>query len=249
MDNKKNNHYLITLIILLGIVLQLFTLFFVIDPDTLFWSDPHHYYSISKDLYEGKQYSTIENERNLYRSPGYPYILSIMMKIVGTKIINLRLFHILLFPLFLISLYKLGSLWKSKKVGLFAAFFGAIYPLYIYIPISLYPQSISIYITPAIAIIMYLLRKKFNYLLLLSLSIIISLIIMFRPTNIVFIPTVLIYILWRKKYTTKRIISVIIIIILIPFICVAGWSLRNKIVHGRYIFSTAGSINLFITYN
>jgi 4-amino-4-deoxy-L-arabinose transferase-like glycosyltransferase len=219
------------------------------SPDTLFWPDPKHYYSIARGLTEGSPYSTHETVENLYRSPGYPFVLSLMMKIVGTDLVNLRLFHIALFPVFLFTLYKLGTLWKGKLVGLISVLFAVLYPYYIYQPLTLYPESFLVYMFPGMLMLMLLLRNNIKYYLLALLSGLIALAIMIRPTSVYLIPVAFFLIAWRNGLQIKRIIAVGAILALIPVVTVCTWMVRNEIVHGNLIFSTAGSKNLLMSYN
>lgn len=249
MKQNKSNFFAIAAIIIVGVVFQLIILFSVVKSDALFWPDPKHYYSIASDLSDGKPYSTAKSDFNIYRSPGYPFILSLMMRIVGKNIINLYLFHIALFPAFLLMLYKIGTLWENYRVGLIFALLGVLYPFYIYIPLGLYPESVLIYITPGIAILMFYIRNKMNYLLLFLLSGLISLAVMLRPTSIYWIPVVLIYILWHNGYKVKNIIAISALVILMPTVFVGAWSVRNKIIHNNFTFATAGSMNFVTSYN
>ncbi len=251
---KKNRIHLFILlsIIIIGLSLQFVTLFFAMEPDVLFWPDPKHYYEIASDLAKGEPYSTIETQENLYRSPGYPFILSLMMRIFGKSVMKLRLIHIALFPIFLFSLYKLGSLWKNQITGLICAFLGALYPLYVYTPLTLYPESFLLYLFPGIFILILKLKDKVHYNLLFLLSALITLAIMIRPTCVYLLVVVFLYLIWHRTLNglhMKKLIVISILLSIMPMVSVSGWMVRNKVVHDRFLFSTAGLKNILMSYN
>ena len=236
-------------IMLAGVLFQLVVLFFLMEPNKLFWYDPMDYYTIASNLAHGLPFSTEDTLQNLYRSPGYPFVLSAMIRIVGTKIISLRLFHIALFPVFLWTLYKLGAFWKGKQVGLVSAAFGIFYPLYIYQPLTLYPESFLLYLFPGIILLTFMLRENMRIGLLVFLSALVTLAILIRPTCIYFIPIILFAIFWQKKWQFKKLAITGSILALIPVLAVSSWMVRNKIVHHHLVFSVAGAEGLLMSYN
>ena len=91
----------IALVITIGIGLQLLLLFLYLDPNALKWSDPNHYFSIASRIANGESFGAVD--RDLYRSPGYPYFLSIIIWTLGPSILIIRLVHIFLFSVFIIG--------------------------------------------------------------------------------------------------------------------------------------------------
>ncbi len=249
MKKDKTTLYFLVSLLVIGVVFQCVVLFFIIDPSALNWYDSECYYSIASELAEGAPYSTAESSANLYFSPGYPFILSLMMRIVGTQVVHIRLFHIALFPFFLLTLYQLGRLLKGKTVGLISVLFAVVYPYYLYQPLALYPESFLIYIFPGMLILMFLLREKIRYPLLILLSGVIALAVMIRPVLVYLIPFAWFIIVRWKGCPIKRVIAVGAVLTLIPSAVVCGWMVRNKIVHGDFIFSKSGAYNLLLSYN
>ena len=246
--NRTTLYFLITFIVI-GVAIQCVVLFFVIDPNALTWWDSEGYYSIAKELTAGAPYSTAEESNNLYFSPGYPFILSLMMRVVGTQVVRIRLFHLALFPIFLLTLYQLGTLLKGKSVGLISVLFAVVYPYYLYLPLALYPESFLIYLFPGMLILMFLLREKIRYPLLILLSGLIALTIMIRPVLVYLIPVAWFIIVRRNGLPIKRILAVGAILTLIPLVVVCSWMGRNKMVHGEFIFSKSGAYNILLNYN
>lgn len=236
----------ISLIIFIGIIIQLSFLFLFMEPNVLEWSDPKDYFSIASQIANGESYSA--NLDNLYRSPGYPYFLSILILILGPNILLIRLAHILFFSFFIFGSFKLGELWLSKEFGLLLALLSSLYPYFIYIPLTLYPEALLIYISPWILYYFLKLSKNANFFNLLISSIILSIGVLTRPTylGIGFIFT-LFNIFSQNSFVNK--IKITLFTLIVPFLIILGWGFRNYLVHDHFIISTAANINLYSSYN
>ncbi len=246
---KKNGAFILILIMLTGMILQLALLFIALNPDEVEWFDPRDYVRIGRELAQGQPFSTIGNERNLYFSPGYPYILAAMIKIVGPRIINIRFFHILLFPFFLYFLYRLGKDWKNELTGLILAAIALVYPFYIYVPLTLYPEAVLLYLLPFIAWLMLRNGSAPRRFSLLFSGAVIAIAVMIRPTAIFIIPVFVLYVSLKSGWKFKKFLITGFLVCIIPVLAVSGWMLRNNSVHGKPVFSSAGGYNLLMSYN
>lgn len=249
---RKNNVKTksVMLVATAGVVLQILILFVILpEPSKLSWPDPNHYYNIARTLYDGGPYSTAENARNLYRSPGYPFILSLAMHIAGTSIIGIRLFHIALFPFFLITLYKLGEKLFGHRTGILTMLLCVLYPIYLYVPLTLYPESLLIYIFAAIALFLLYARENLSTTILILLGAFICLAVMIRPTAVVWIPVAFFYLGWKSNLRPMTYVKLVVVLVVLPAACVFSWMQRNYSVHGCRVFTTAGSVNLLNSYN
>jgi len=234
---------------LTGILLQLALLFIGMDPDKVDWFDPQDYVRIGRELAQGEPFSTIDNERNLYFSPGYPYFLAAMIKIVSPRVISIRIVHILLFPVFIFFLYRIGRDWKNEQTGLIMAALALIYPFYIYVPLTLYPEAILLYLIPVITWLMLKSGADPRWYYLLISGVIIALAVMIRPTAIFTIPVFVFYVSLKTGWKFKKFLIVGVLICIIPVLAVFGWMMRNNSVHGKPVFSSAGGYNLLMSYN
>ena len=246
---KKNGAIILILIMLAGVLLQLALLFIAMEPDEVKWFDPQDYVRIGREIAQSEPFSTIENERNLYFSPGYPYLLAGMIKIVGPRVISIRIFHILLFPVFIYFLYRIGKDWKNEQTGLILAALALIYPFYIYVPLTLYPEAILLYMLPLISWLMLKNGKKPRWYSLLISGAIIALAVMIRPTAIFTIPVFVFYVAIKSGWKFQKFLLIGVLICIIPVLSVFGWMFRNNAVHGKPVFSSAGGYNLLMSYN
>lgn len=244
---KKNSTFFCLLsIICFGCCLQLLFLFIFMNPHVLEWPDPNNYYSIAKGLVRGDSYS-IDLE-NLYRSPGYPYFLSFIISVVGSNILFIRLVHIGFYAIFLIGVYYLGKEWKGFKFGLLLTFICSLYPYFIYLPLTLYPEALLIFISSWIIYLLLRIVNSFSYYDLFIACFFISVGILTRPTYIIIAFTFFFYLIVTKTLLLNK-LKVLIFLIVIPIFILSSWGYRNLKMHDHFIISTAANKNLYLSFN
>ncbi len=245
MKKNKNSRWLF-LILCFGFSAQMLFLFFFINPYVLEWPDPNHYLRIANALANGDSYSS--DIYNLYRSPGYPYFLYLIIVFTGNNLLLIRLIHVALYIVFLIGVYYLGKEWKGQSYGLLLTFVCVLYPYYIYIPLTLYPEALLIFISSWIVYLFLRIDRYSNNIDLAIASLIISVGVLTRPTYIIASIAFFAYIsIFRTSISNK--IKVFIFLIIIPFSFLSLWGYRNLQIHNHFIISTAGSINLYKGFN
>jgi 4-amino-4-deoxy-L-arabinose transferase-like glycosyltransferase len=216
------------------------------DPNVLEWPDPNHYLAIANTLADGGSYSS--ETHNLYRSPGYPYFLSFIIRVVGDNLLLIRFVHIAFYAIFLIGAFCLGKEWKNDQFGLLLTLICCLYPYYIYIPLTLYPEALLIFISSWIIYFLLKLDHSFKTFDLLLISLLISVGVLVRPTFIVVsIAFVCYFALTKNTFLNKLKVSILLIIV--PVFFLSMWGFRNFKVHDQFIVSTAASTNLFYGYN
>ncbi len=244
--NKNNTLFWLLSIIFFGCCLQLLFLFVFMNPHVLEWFDPNDYYSIAKSLAGGNSYSIDIN--NLYRSPGYPYFLSFIISAVGSNILFIRLVHIGFYAIFLIGVYYLGKEWKGVKFGLLLTFICSLYPYFIYLPLTLYPEALLIFISSWIIYFLLRIVNSFSYYNLFIACFFISVGVLTRPTYIIIAFTFLLYLIVTKALFLNK-LKVLVFLIIIPVSILSSWGYRNLKMHDHFIISTAGNKNLYLSFN
>ena len=195
---RKNRIYLLlTGIIILGCGIQILFLFVFMNPHALEWSDPQEYLSIANNLLAGKQFGS--DIHDLIRSPGYPYFLTGILFLVGNNIMLIRLFHVFLYGFFLLGVFLLGNRWKGQSIGLIMTILCAIYPYFIYIPLTLYPEALLIIITPWVLYFsLRFLQSGISYVLII-ICLLLILGILTRPTYFIVSISCITYILYQRN--------------------------------------------------
>ena len=244
---KKNNPlFWLFGIICFGCCLQVLFLFIFMNPYVLEWPDPNHYYAIANTLARGDSYSI--DIGNLYRSPGYPYFLYFIISVVGSNILFIRFVHIGFYAIFLLGVYYLGKEWKGPEFGLVFTFICSLYPYFIYIPLTLYPESLLIFISPWIIYMLLRMIKSFSYYNLIIACLLISVGILTRPTYVIISFTFFLYVIFTKSLFLVK-LKVLVFLIMIPIFILSMWGYRNLKVHDHFVLSTAASINLYLSFN
>jgi 4-amino-4-deoxy-L-arabinose transferase-like glycosyltransferase len=242
----KINKYLIWLIIIIsiGCCFQLLYMFFVINPHIPGWPDTKDYLSLANTLANEHSYSKI----NVYRSPGYPYFLGIIISISGNNLVLIRLVHIVFHAVFLTGVYLLGKEWKGEKFGLLLTFISCLYPYYTIIPIALCPEAVLIFISSWIIYLLLRIDRSLNYYNLLYACLLISLGTITRPTYLVISTVFFTFYLFKRTSISDK-IKVFVFLMLIPASILLSWGYRNLKIHNHFIISTAANYNLFLCFN
>jgi len=246
---EKKKFITLSVICLFGIMFQLIILLFVLPNKSLLsWHDPKHYYSIAIELSEGLPYSTKLSYDNLLRSPGYPYYLFLLIKIIGKNVLYLRIFHIVLFPLIILEIYYIAVSIGGFKVGVFSSVLATIHPYFLYIPLTLYSETVLLFLYPLIILLTILVKKKnlFIYWVLLALFFVASVFV--RPTSVGFIVFIFLYLCINEK-NNINLKKCIVLFVLLPFSVVNLWMYRNYCVHGTYLFTTTIYENILMSFN
>ncbi len=241
-----SNIFKLSTILFIGICLQVSFMFFLMNPRTLEWSDAAHYLSIANSLANGHSYGS--EPHDLFRSPGYPYFLYFITSIFGNGLILIRIIHIGIHTLFLLGVYKLGQEWKDSKFGLLLTFICSLYPYYIYIPLSIYPESLLIFLSSWIIYLLLKIEKSYKYSDLILACCLISAGALTKPTFLLISFAYFVFVLLSKTFIRNK-LNVGVFILIVPTLILSSWGFYNQSIHGRFILSTAASYNLFIGFN
>lgn len=232
----------ILLVICLGICVQVLFMFTLMDPHELEWPDSVHNYLIAKSLLNGSSFW--DNPDNLIRSPGYPYFLFLLMNVIGDKILSLRIAHVVLSVVMLLGVYLVGMEWKGGRFGRIMMVVSALYPFFILIPLTFYPEALLICLTPWV--IYFLMRMEHSYSIgkLFITAVLISSCVMIRPT---FIALGLAYSMYTVlcKLDLKRKVLVISMCFVFPCILLTTWTLKNYSVYHHFDFAMGAGANFY----
>jgi hypothetical protein len=201
------------------------------------------YYDIANNIILYHKFAIIDENGLLkpvsIRPPGYPFVIALIISLFGVGIGQ----YVLVWINYLIGiftgliLYQIVKSYNPKASYLAFAFYSC-NPIMSYYesiwhaePLYLFFLSLSIYFT---------LRGRFIYsIVFLALS------SYFRPVSITFAPIFFAYILFQYfKNREKLYILKFLFILLVFFILLFPWYLRNKIVFNRWFFSNIGECSL-----
>lgn len=244
--NKSKTFLSLALLICFACGIQVLFMYKFMNPRVLEWPDPNDYLAIARSLANGNSFSA--DIHNLYRFPGYPYFLSCIISIVGCDLVRIRLAHVACHALFLVGAFFLGKEWKDEKLGLLLVLLCALYPLFIYVPLTLYPESALVFISPWVVYSLLRISRSFTHRALLAAACLIALGTVVRPT---FVVVSMVFALWFALTQTPVLqkIKVVLALIVLPISLVFLWGCHNYRVQGHFIISTSASLNLFMGFN
>jgi hypothetical protein len=180
---------------------------------------------------------------NLWRMPGYPAFLQVIKFLSPNEpFLTVRIIQTLLTSLSVVILYFVLKNYSIKK----HAFIFCV--LYCFVPIwhfssVLLPESLTYFL---IVLMIYVLSKlsSYNYILILVISLLLSILIYLKPNHILLIIPIIIFIIVNFKKSIKKsifLLSITIIFALLPWIIYSNIGDRKF-----YGLTTTQGLNLYI---
>ncbi|MCK5833051.1 glycosyltransferase family 39 protein [bacterium] len=191
--------------------------YFIFNPQPSLIDDNFHYMNLAQQLYSGEGYTSpysIEAIPETHVAPGFPFILSLIMRFAGNgkPIIALKLFNNICYLLAIIFLALVFD--KHLKVNRWVSFFFSIFMVF-NVEISRYASMVTteapfllFSILTIFLFLEYAQEKKFLYFLFASLSTVAALYIRIPGAPLAVIS--FIWLIWRKDYKKAVLYAVIV---------------------------------------
>lgn len=204
--------------------------------------DNANYYILGKALAQGDGFTLISHPNqppNNHYPPGYPALISVILKIAGDHIQAVKLFNCLLFIGSVLLLYILISRWINPVIGIIAALFCALNShilFYSSIMMSEVPYLFFSLLTLYFFIKVgskFSIKDKYLYLTLLSLI----LTYYIRSLGVALLIGILIHLLAQKKWKHSAFFVIIFLLLAIP------WSIRSSKLGGSSYMNQLKMVN------
>ncbi|OGF26972.1 hypothetical protein A2331_02640 [Candidatus Falkowbacteria bacterium RIFOXYB2_FULL_34_18] len=228
-------------IFLISIVMGFFWNHKYFDNNLPTGNDPWEYVCVATDLIERHTY-TMCGGGEAYREPGYAFVLAGFFSVFGYNPIVVKIFQLFIFGIISVLIYKLGTKLFSRKVGLLAGLFSALWWVFPNYTGILTRETLLTFFMILLCLTLYKATdtQKNKYFVLVGVLLavlsltnaIIQYLIFFIVVNFIFI--------LRKKISTKDLMKKILILVISFMIMLSPWLIRNKIVYPE--------ANLAITY-
>ncbi len=243
----------ILLIVLFGLLLRLFAVFYFGNFKSDFYWE---YGEIAKNILKGNGYSLfyIDNSKlefhvtsdsnptkSAYMPPGYTYFLLPFIKIdnVGVRNALIYLVQAIISTLVIFLIYVLTKKMFDIKTALLAAFISAVLPEFIYSCLSFTPTVIYQLLVVSILIVTFKLTER-KQIYIYGFGVLLAITIYFRSEFILFGFIVFITFIFYKMYRQSVQIILIILILISP------WIIRNIITFNEFVpLSTSFGLNLY----
>lgn len=215
--------------------------FIIFSGNQLKWADETVYAGIAERLADGHGFVNETLEPSAFRPPGYPYLISLIYQlhesVVVAKLVNA-------FAL-AASAWILALIVKNvaPKGEVFAPFLVLIYPLFIFVSGTLYPQIVGGFIF-VLALYFLIEYPKTSTYAALSGALLGVLILMIPSFALVFLFITALLLIANR---VARIYSIkfVAIFFLATILVVAPWVVRSSLLFDKFVFiSTNSGINL-----
>lgn len=187
------------------------------------------------------------NQPEVFRTPGYPLFMTIIKCVFGNYRV-VPLFQILLVALSAILIFRIGKKIATPLVGTVAAVLYVLSPSTIFHSFILLTDSLF---TSLIVITIYLLffrENKLNIYAIGATGFLLGFATLVRPIGLYISILFLVFFIFYQNYyhaDEKRKVFIGSACFLILFIgTLLPWSIRNKIIFGRFAISTINVFNL-----
>lgn len=223
------------------IFLKILLLVFV---QTIPFSDAELYLNLAKRLYETGSYLNNSGDYSVYFPVGYPFILSIFLRVYSDAVLVGKIFNIIIFSGTLIILY---SLFKSKlnknQLVIFLLTFA-------FLPNNFFSSNVLmtdyLFLFMVWLILFIVLREKIRFFHLIIIGILIGLTAYIRPLALAF---PLLFLLYFIKLDKKSAILKFGIIAIFMFLTILPWTLRNYNLFDSIILVSANTGTNFLIGN
>lgn len=258
---KKNNIYRffstngLLLIILLALVIRI--VFFVslkpwdneVVKKTIIVEDALEYHPLALSLLSDKSFESFGTHRTgSYRTPGYPVFVALIYSISSGSVWFVLLIQIFLSLISVVLVYKIAATVFPHQIALLSAFLFAIDATQAYWTVSLYTETLFLFLF--LASIYYLCKsQKENRLLSICLSaLFLGIATLVRPISYLFplVVVSVILVLYNLKLKMKLVYSLLFCIIFVATI--SPWLLHNYSKYGEAKLSSISGYNLLL-YN
>jgi len=241
------NKFLILIVFFSGLLSLVYSFYFKIAPVV----DARVYDTIAVNILEGGAYKedlskSYEFDTAIIRvGPGYEFFLAGIYYVFGHHYEAVWIMQALLHALSALLLFqicrRLFSCETGEKIGLFAAVLFGLHPDLIEISAMLMSETLYLFfIILSIWVFIYSYQSTESYPGIV-LGCIIALTILIRPTVILFIPLILVYYLYHRRYKS------LCFFLLTSGAVVAPWIVRNYIHYHQFILTDlAGSVNIWL---
>ncbi|MCX8053606.1 MAG: glycosyltransferase family 39 protein [Armatimonadetes bacterium] len=238
-----------TALILIALAALLFRLVYVLSlGNSVQWPDEREYHFIAVSLIEGKGYSAFRDFNatacgpTAYRAPALPAVMAALYVVFGPNLQVARIFQAIIGTLLVVLAYLICTeLGYPSRAGLLAALVVSVYPYYIYCVGALYPITITAVLVATAVLLLLKGRNRTDVKLESAAGFSLGAAALAFGHVVASMPFVAFWIA-RLKLKNKGLGTTAFLVAFI--LVVTPWIVRNKIMLGRPVLSTAFAYNL-----
>jgi 4-amino-4-deoxy-L-arabinose transferase-like glycosyltransferase len=230
---RKNRPVILLLIVVYVLAGVIYS--FYLGNSFRYLPDEADYYNLATNLVSKGEFSLDGVHPTAHRSPGYPLFLA-SFRFLGLNVVGLRIVNFLILGLCIFVLFKLLSERFSPLAGLLGALLVMAYPLVFYTAGTLYPQTLA---SLLLVLTTYFYTREIGRAwdsLLAGLWA--GWLILTVPT---FIFVLVVMVAWSWIYQRQLVSFRVLSMLVIAFLVVGTWTLRNYTVFNAFVFVASNS--------
>jgi len=190
------------------------------------------------DLSQGLGFKTVLGEYTAWRPIGYPFFLSLLIRLFGPELYVAELFQVFFSTATVYCVYLIGKKLESERFGLIAALVFAFYPVSVMGAKIILDEHIFIllWLVGLLFLISDYQKPSIKKLLVGSLAVGVS--ALFRTYSVMTAPVLVVAWLLGKKDVRGAFFRGIVLLTLV-YVCAIPWAVRNHYRLGAPVFHTA----------
>jgi 4-amino-4-deoxy-L-arabinose transferase-like glycosyltransferase len=229
--------FFLAFIVRLGFVLAL--------EHRLYWPDEIAFDKIALDLLNGEGYQS----RPFRANPVLPFFLAVVYKVFGHSYIAPRIIQSFIGALTACIIFALSAKMFNKRVAFLAGLGVAVYPPVIYISGVFYVSCLETFLVAFSIYLLYTGSQHENYqsfIFLPMAGIAIGIAALCRPVSLALLPFAVLFVVLSYRGSALRRVAYVMALMLVTFLTVLPWTLRNHSQYGRFLMvSTGGGLFLW----
>lgn len=211
------------------------------------FGDSETYWKLGESIYHGQPYAYGPREYRVMRTPGYPFLLAMLMRVTGGAATpwDARLLSVALGVVAVLATYGLGRLVFDARVALLAAAIAAIAPCAVASSVFVLAEApfIPVMLAQLACWWMWLSANSAKRAMLFACATgaLAGIGVLVRPSWLLFAPLSLILMLWAYRHSSevRRLRVAPVIACLVVFAAtVSVWWVRNFQISGHFISTT-----------
>lgn len=217
-------------------------------------SDAAGYDRLAISLLTTKSYSNANGLPTSYRAPLYPLFLASIYSIFGHSYFWVRFIQAILSALLCIIIYLIGEQLFDRKIGFMSSLICVIYLPFVLFsyyggPGFLLTENLFIFLFATSILFLAKLLRKPSTLNALFSGMFLGLSTLSRPITQLFPLILVVWLAFFLRLKAKMKLKLLFIICFSFLIVISPWTIRNYLVHNRFVFLTTQSGKLFLAGN
>lgn len=242
-----DSHKYLWAILLLALFLRLGYVFYA-SPE-IHWEDEYDYLALSQNIASGAGFVDKYGAPTAFRPVGYPLLLAGFHLLGLGSVPVIRLIQVFLSVVTVWLTFLLAAHFINRKIALWAAFFAAIYPYFIFLPTTL--MSETWFSLLLLAGSYFYLKSEFHrHRVYAGVSgVLMGLAVLTRPSALVLIFAILLWTGLRHHFNLRSILPGTALFAGMVAIIIVPWMMRNQVHVGAFQLSSNAGRNLWLGNN